>query len=160
MTLSWHVADLKKAIYAIFSQFGKILDVVALKTYRLRGQAWVVFADIRSAGEAIRTMQGFPFFDKPMVRDVMHCSRSTVHANINHCTPACSHKHLPWSNHAEPVCLLQRITYAKTKSDALAKAEGTYVEKDKAARQKHNAEQRGEMLSLVTMSDTAAFYLP
>ena len=61
-------ADLKKAIYAIFSQFGKILDVVALKTYRLRGQAWVVFADIRSAGEAIRTMQGFPFFEKPMVR--------------------------------------------------------------------------------------------
>lgn len=66
-------ADLKKAVYAIFSQFGKILDVVALKTYRLRGQAWVVFADIRSAGEAIRTMQGFPFFDKPMVRAPCTC---------------------------------------------------------------------------------------
>ena len=82
MTFSWRVADLKKAIYAIFSQFGKILDVVALKTYRLRGQAWVVFADIRSAGEAIRTMQGFPFFDKPMVRDVMHCSSTIVLASL------------------------------------------------------------------------------
>ncbi|CAK0742298.1 hypothetical protein CVIRNUC_001386 [Coccomyxa viridis] len=96
--------DLKKAVYAIFSQFGKILDVVALKTYRLRGQAWVVFADIRSAGEAIRTMQGFPFFDKPM-----------------------------------------RITYAKTKSDAVSKAEGTYVE-NKKDRQKHNQEQRDKLM--------------
>ena len=56
--------------------------------------------------------------------------------------------------------MLQRITYAKTKSDALAKAEGTYVEKDKAARQKHNAEQRGKMPSLVIMSDTLASYTP
>ncbi|EIE24533.1 U1 small nuclear ribonucleo protein A [Coccomyxa subellipsoidea C-169] len=58
--------DLKKSIYAIFSQFGKILDVVALKTYRLRGQAWVVFADQKSADDAIRSMQGFPFFEKPI----------------------------------------------------------------------------------------------
>lgn len=76
--LTSRIADLKKAVYAIFSQFGKILDVVALKTYRLRGQAWVVFADIRSAGEAIRTMQGFPFFDKPMVRAVMHIAKQCV----------------------------------------------------------------------------------
>ncbi len=60
-------ADLKKSLYAIFSQFGKILDIVALKTYRLRGQAWVVFADIKSAADALRAMQGFPFFEKPMV---------------------------------------------------------------------------------------------
>ena len=40
--------------------------------------------------------------------------------------------------------LLQRITYAKAKSDAIAKAEGTYIEKDKTARQKHNEEQRGK----------------
>ena len=51
-------------------------------------------------------------------------------------------------------CLLQRITYAKTKSDALAKAEGTYVEKDKAARQKHNAEQRGGTQSSPIVADT------
>ena len=43
------LADLKKCLYAIFSQFGKIVDVVALKTFRLRGQAWIVFADISGA---------------------------------------------------------------------------------------------------------------
>lgn len=35
---SARVAELKKCLHAMFSQFGKILDVVALKTYRMRGQ--------------------------------------------------------------------------------------------------------------------------
>ena len=60
--------ELKKCLYAIFSQFGKIVDIVALKTYRLRGQAWIVFSDISASTNALRAMQGFPFFEKPMVR--------------------------------------------------------------------------------------------
>jgi U2 small nuclear ribonucleoprotein B'' len=32
----------------------------------MRGQAFVVFADINSASNALRSMQGFPFYDKPM----------------------------------------------------------------------------------------------
>ena len=39
-----------------------------MKTYRLRGQAWIVFADVTAATNALNSMQGFPFFDKPMVR--------------------------------------------------------------------------------------------
>lgn len=70
----WTCADLKKALYAVFSQFGRIIDVVALKTYRLRGQAWVVFDNVNSATNALRSMQGFPFFDKPMVCYVNSCS--------------------------------------------------------------------------------------
>jgi len=58
--------ELKKSIYAIFSQFGQIVDIVALKTLKMRGQAFVVFADINSASNALRSMQGFPFYDKPM----------------------------------------------------------------------------------------------
>jgi hypothetical protein len=53
----------------MFSQFGKIIDVVALKTLRLRGQAWIVFADVAAATNAKNTMQGFPFFDKPIVSE-------------------------------------------------------------------------------------------
>jgi U2 small nuclear ribonucleoprotein B'' len=59
---------MRKALYAMFSQFGKIMDVVALKTLRMRGQAWVVFSDVAAATHAKNTMQGFPFFDKPIVR--------------------------------------------------------------------------------------------
>ncbi|GAB1605088.1 U1 small nuclear ribonucleoprotein A-like [Argonauta hians] len=58
--------ELKKSLYAIFSQFGQILDIVALKTLKCRGQAFVIFKDINSATNALRSMQGFPFYDKPM----------------------------------------------------------------------------------------------
>ncbi|KAL3841619.1 hypothetical protein ACJMK2_019804 [Sinanodonta woodiana] len=58
--------ELKKSLYAIFSQFGQILDIVAMKTLKMRGQAFVIFKDINSATSALRSMQGFPFYDKPM----------------------------------------------------------------------------------------------
>lgn len=59
--------ELKKSLYAIFSQFGQILGIVALKTLKMRGQAFVIFKEIQSATNALRSMQGFPFYDKPMV---------------------------------------------------------------------------------------------
>lgn len=58
--------ELKKVLYACFSPHGKIIDVVAVKSFRLRGQAWVVFDEVASAAEALRALQGFPLFDKPM----------------------------------------------------------------------------------------------
>lgn len=39
-----------------------------MKTLKMRGQAFVIFKDINSATSALRSMQGFPFYDKPMVR--------------------------------------------------------------------------------------------
>mmetsp|Transcript_17908 Transcript_17908/g.39098 ORF Transcript_17908/g.39098 Transcript_17908/m.39098 type:complete len:226 (-) Transcript_17908:589-1266(-) len=92
--------ELKKAIHACFSQFGKILDVVSLKTFRLRGQAWVVFEDVTAATNALRQMQGFPLYDKPL-----------------------------------------RIAYARGKSDVVAKADGSFVLREKN-RDKRKAEDR------------------
>ena len=63
----------------------------------------------------------------------------------------CAHS-LSHSGAQQNWCCAQRITYAKTKSDAVSKAEGTYVE-NKKDRQKHNQEQRGR-LSLA--EDTAS----
>lgn len=63
--LSW--AELKKSLQAVFSQFGKILEVLAFKTLKHKGQAWVVFEDVKSAAEALKSMQNFPFYNKPMV---------------------------------------------------------------------------------------------
>jgi U1 small nuclear ribonucleoprotein A len=59
--------ELKKSLHAIFSQFGQILDIIAMKTLKMRGQAFVIFKEINSATNALRSMQGFPFYDKPMV---------------------------------------------------------------------------------------------
>lgn len=95
--------ELKKSLYAIFSQFGPILDIVALKTLKMRGQAFVVFRDLGSATNALRSMQGFPFYDKPM-----------------------------------------RIRFARSKSDAVAKQEGTYVQREKKPREKRKAPEQAK----------------
>ena len=97
--------EMKKALYAVFSQYGKILDVVVMNNFRLRGQAWVVFADITAATNALRLSQGFPFYEKPM-----------------------------------------KIAYAKTKSDVVAKADGSYVPRDKAQAAKDNATKRDALI--------------
>eukprot|EP00727_Mastigamoeba_balamuthi_P004234 m51a1_g13808 putative u2 small nuclear ribonucleoprotein b -like (254) ;mRNA; f:395297-396453 len=97
--------ELKKALYAVFSQYGRILDVVAMSTFKMRGQAFVVFSEVSEAAAAIRAMQNFSFFDKPM-----------------------------------------RVTYARSKSDAIAKQEGALkdereVKERRAAKRKAEAAQ-------------------
>lgn len=57
---------MKKSLNAIFSQFGQIHEIMALKTLKMRGQAFVIFKEVSSATNALRSMQGFPFYDKPM----------------------------------------------------------------------------------------------
>lgn len=61
-------AELKRSLYALFSQFGQIIDIVAMKTMKMRGQAFVVFKELAAATNALRQLQGFPFYNKPMVR--------------------------------------------------------------------------------------------
>lgn len=74
----------------MMSQYGAILDIVAMKTLRSRGQAFVVFRDVSSAVAAVRAMEGRVVFDKP------------VH-----------------------------VTFARDKSDAIAKLDGSYAERFK-----------------------------
>ena len=79
------------------------IDINCAKTYKLRGQAWVVFDTVTAATAAVKQMNEFPFYDKPM-----------------------------------------RVSYARAKSDATAKAEGTYdpAARDPAVRQKRKAESQ------------------
>jgi RNA recognition motif-containing protein len=51
----------------LFSTFGPVLDIVALKTMEMRGQAHIVFRDIQAATQAMRTMDGQTFLGRPMV---------------------------------------------------------------------------------------------
>ena len=39
----------------------------------MRGQAFVIFKEINSATKALQSMQGFPFYDKPMVSALLEC---------------------------------------------------------------------------------------
>ncbi|KAF3927094.1 hypothetical protein AA313_de0205915 [Arthrobotrys entomopaga] len=80
-----HKPDLKIALYTLFSTYGVVLDVIALKTMKMRGQAHVAFRDIASASSAMRACQGMVIFGREM-----------------------------------------KIQYAKSKSDTIAKLDGTY----------------------------------
>ena len=59
--------DLRRSLYTLFSTYGPVLDVVALRTMKMRGQAHVVYRDVQTATMAMRELQGFEFFGKEMV---------------------------------------------------------------------------------------------
>ncbi|KAI9836951.1 MAG: hypothetical protein M1838_004940 [Thelocarpon superellum] len=63
------VEQLKEALTEIFSEYGNIIDLVAKKNLKAKGQAFVVFDDIAAAERAIDEVQGFELFAKPMVLD-------------------------------------------------------------------------------------------
>ncbi|POS75611.1 U2 small nuclear ribonucleoprotein B'' [Diaporthe helianthi] len=77
--------DLRTALYLLFSTYGPVLDVVALKTHSMRGQAHIVYRDIQTATQAMRALDGFDFLGYQM-----------------------------------------KVLYAKSKSDVVAKLDGTF----------------------------------
>jgi len=85
-----NVETLKKSLREVFAAFGGIIDIIAMKSLKRRGQAWIIFKEVSSATNSLKSLQGFPFYNRPM-----------------------------------------RINFAKTKSDLVAKADGTYVERPK-----------------------------
>eukprot|EP00434_Breviolum_minutum_P004123 symbB.v1.2.003633.t2/scaffold203.1/size271217/25 len=85
-----NVETLKKSLREVFAAFGGIIDIIAMKSLKRRGQAWIIFKEVSAATNSLKSLQGFPFYNKPM-----------------------------------------RIAYAKSKSDVVAKADGTYVERPK-----------------------------
>lgn len=60
--------ELRTQLYALFTTYGKVVDVIASKGPKMRGQAFLVFTDLASATTAMRACEGMVFYDKPMVR--------------------------------------------------------------------------------------------
>ncbi|KAK4168559.1 U2 small nuclear ribonucleoprotein B [Cladorrhinum sp. PSN259] len=77
--------DLRTALYMLFSTYGSVLDVVALKTHKMRGQAHIVYKDVQTATQAMRSLNGFEFFGREL-----------------------------------------KISYAKSKSNIIAKLDGSF----------------------------------
>lgn len=57
--------ELEKKLRSIFSQFGKILQIVCMKSFARKGQAFIVFDSPENATKAFQ-MQGFSLDDKAM----------------------------------------------------------------------------------------------
>jgi U2 small nuclear ribonucleoprotein B'' len=96
--------DLKRNLYMLFATYGVILDVVALKTMKMRGQAHVVFRDQDASTQAMRALNGFMFFGKEMVCAWLEYTRYRE----------------------QSLTLQQQIAYAKTKSDTISKLDKSY----------------------------------
>lgn len=60
--------ELRGQLFALFTTYGKVIDVVATKTQKMRGQAFLVFTDLAAATSALRATDGMLFYDKPLVR--------------------------------------------------------------------------------------------
>jgi U1 small nuclear ribonucleoprotein A len=58
------VDELKQALYQLFSQFGDIMEIHARKSFRMKGQAFIVYREINSATQAKNILNGFPLFGK------------------------------------------------------------------------------------------------
>eukprot|EP00760_Papus_ankaliazontas_P034124 PhM_4_TR6991/c0_g1_i1/m.44265/K11094/SNRPB2; U2 small nuclear ribonucleoprotein B'' len=58
--------EIKRNLYAMFSQHGKILDINARKTPSTRGQAFIVYSDISNATTAARALDGTSFLGRTM----------------------------------------------------------------------------------------------
>lgn len=54
------------SLKTLFSEFGNVIDVVAKKNLKAKGQAFVVFDNPQSALDAVEEIQGFELFEKPM----------------------------------------------------------------------------------------------
>ncbi|KAG7527357.1 hypothetical protein FFLO_07019 [Filobasidium floriforme] len=71
--------ELRKQLYALFTPYGKVIDVVAKKGDHARGQAFIVFADQTSATTAMRALVGEEFYGRPLRIDYAKSqSRATL----------------------------------------------------------------------------------
>lgn len=61
--------QLKEALTEIFSEYGNVIELVAKPNLKAKGQAFVVFDETEAAERAIKEVQGFELFDKPMLLD-------------------------------------------------------------------------------------------
>lgn len=147
---------LKKTLYALFSQYGKVIEIIACKGIKLRGQvkltsnflllfysfllfstylltsflisqAWIVYEDIASSTTAIRRLQGFNLYDKPLVCYYFFSFSFLFLFFLFHSYPPLIYFEI-----------FQRIAFAKTKSDIISKKDGTFVPREKRPREESN----------------------
>lgn len=71
--------ELKLQLYALFTTYGKIIDIIASKSQSMRGQAFLVFTDLAGATSAMRACEGMLFYEKPLHIDY---ARSKSYATL------------------------------------------------------------------------------
>lgn len=57
---------MKQTLRNLFRQYGVVLDVVAHRNIRMRGQAFIAMTDRSAAARAVKEVKGFPLYGKPI----------------------------------------------------------------------------------------------
>ena len=102
-----------EALTEIFSEYGNVIDLVAKKNLKAKGQAFVVFDETEAAERAIKEVQGFELFEKPMILDYAktksdatvqregtaddfetHKRRRLAEKGTTDAKPLCNHRHI------------------------------------------------------------------
>ena len=105
-----------RELYVLCSQFGSVLDVVALKTPKMRGQAFVVFQDFRGDSPAVLQNNSCCLLNYSMMVAGSCAAASTALTKLQ-----------DFDFYGKRM----RTAYSKSKSDAVAKEEGIFVPKHK-----------------------------
>lgn len=58
---------MKQSLKVLFREYGRVLAVTAHSNVRMRGQAFVTLDSERAAANAVREIEKFPLYGKPMV---------------------------------------------------------------------------------------------
>lgn len=82
--------EIRAQLFALFTTYGKVIDVVASKTPKMRGQAFLVFTDLAAATSALRATDGMLFYDKPLVRLFLAIVLHTLSADTYRATSVCT----------------------------------------------------------------------
>ena len=72
--IDWKIKKglVKRALYALCSRHGKVLEIIVLRKEGLRGQAFVIMEHVHAATAARQAEQGFSFFGKDLDIDYAH----------------------------------------------------------------------------------------
>ncbi|GAA5955520.1 hypothetical protein JCM8115_006778 [Rhodotorula mucilaginosa] len=71
--------EIRRALYGLFATYGKVLDVVHVRSPKARGTAFVVFRDLASSTAAMRGLDGESFYGKSLR---ISYAKSTSYATI------------------------------------------------------------------------------
>jgi len=111
--------DLKKMLYELFVAYGDVIDVVHMRTAKMRGQAFVVFEDISGATSAMRALNRFEFLGRPL-----------------------------------------QLQFSKSKSDAVARRDGTWKLKEAEKRKGITAQDKQDAVKRAKTNQLDAAQAP
>ncbi|OJA17010.1 hypothetical protein AZE42_00604 [Rhizopogon vesiculosus] len=145
--------ELRIQLYALFTTYGKVIDVIASKGPKMKGQAFLVFTDLASATTAMRACEGMVFYDKPMrITYAKSKSYATSKKEDPNFVP-------PTSIHAnQNAALLAKVTVSS--ADKRRRDEDMADGQPKSKREKSEEDSDGEEMEIDEDDDAAPSHKP